>query len=106
MRRASTPRQIRIAFDSVQLKLDTAYGTAGLKACATTGECSPPEGGRYVRTSQSKAERVAANGRPPARRRPRCDHRTWRRAPVGCSRTGPGRDRIAFDSVRLKADTT
>src|SRR6185436_9243005 len=36
-------------------------------------------------THESKAQRVAAKGRPPARRRLSRGHRTWRRAPVGCS---------------------
>src|SRR5206468_3472787 len=33
--------------------------------------------------------RVAANGRPLARNRLTCDMACWRRAPVGCSRSGP-----------------
>ena len=68
--------------------------------------------GTSTTIDESKAERVAAHGRPPARRRLSREHRIWRRAPVGCARPGPGCDRSAFDSVqlmervRLMADTT
>ena len=53
---------------------------------------------RHTVTIESKAERVAANGRPLGRGGVSRDQGFSPSTRVGCSRTGPGRNRIAFDS--------
>ena len=50
----------------------------------------------------TKAERVAANGRPLGRGGVSREHGFSPSTRVGCSRTGPGRDLNAFDSAVVK----